>query len=364
MAKQKLDDLTRWHVWKEFSQKCNLCSEPIDLRTMDVDHLIPEAALKDARWPEVKGQMDIDDAFIHRPANWQCICKPCNGLKRDIFLPRPLLGVMVEKGKDREPRLKARIAKEKRRIKKVGYRALAAHAMRWGKFSSLKQVTIAQAVPQALRTLDISQYLGEDADRLRRRAVLDVSDPLVMIGPSGHVIEVCTAAGYKEARDKGYQVSGNDPSEQHTLVSILDAVDDLADYLVHFRFSPQSSLDDEQVSILDAAKLPVLIFEQVDQGSSVLDYLRTDRMAIKNMWYGGVEIEVEDGTRAEWEDGTQPGCVKVLTEIIRGDFDGDGDEEALVCVSDEGSWSQLNFHVLKLDPHYRIFNILELEHLQ
>ncbi len=94
MAKHSFTPFQRYAVYTVHGEKCYLCSKPIDLKTMEVDHIIPEqlldepdslmSVLQDFKLPE-----DFDLNSYH---NWLPACRPCNNEKSNlVFKPAPII---------------------------------------------------------------------------------------------------------------------------------------------------------------------------------------------------------------------------------------------------------------------------------
>lgn len=104
----------RFAVFTAHKEKCYLCTKPIDLQSMEVDHVIPEILLKDpAKLSEVLRLYGLEGTFnLNCPENWLPSCGPCNRSKSDtVFEPTPIIQLHLSKAKDKAPRVKELIEK-------------------------------------------------------------------------------------------------------------------------------------------------------------------------------------------------------------------------------------------------------------
>jgi 5-methylcytosine-specific restriction endonuclease McrA len=82
----------RYAVFTVHGEKCYLCHKPINLRTMEVDHLIPESLKDDpVRLAAVLVALGRQLNFnLNTYDNWLPACGRCNNEKRNnIFEPSP-----------------------------------------------------------------------------------------------------------------------------------------------------------------------------------------------------------------------------------------------------------------------------------
>src|SRR5688572_29425581 len=104
MAKRDFNDEERYAVYTVHGEKCYMCGEPIDLLSMEVDHIIPEKCLDD---PDglaaiLAGYGLPPDFDINSFANWLPSCKRCNNRKRDaVFNPTPMVQVELQRAADK-----------------------------------------------------------------------------------------------------------------------------------------------------------------------------------------------------------------------------------------------------------------------
>ena len=83
MDKRRFTPFERLAVFVTHDEKCYLCNRPLDLLTMEVDHVIPES-LQDnpKRLVEVVRLLGRPGDFdVNSYANWLPACRSCNGRK-------------------------------------------------------------------------------------------------------------------------------------------------------------------------------------------------------------------------------------------------------------------------------------------
>lgn len=109
MAKKAFSATERLAVYTAHGEKCYLCTKPIDLKTMQVDHIIPDSLEGTARLAEVLIQLGLPSTFnLQSYENWLPACGPCNNLKRDqVFEPVPIVLVLLTKAAERASKAQA-----------------------------------------------------------------------------------------------------------------------------------------------------------------------------------------------------------------------------------------------------------------
>lgn len=96
------------------SERCYMCSRPLDLKTMEVDHVIPESLQNDPdRLAEVLVAFGRPTTFsLDSYENWMPSCRTCNGQKQAlVFEPTPLIQAVLQKA-DSKAGEAARLAAE------------------------------------------------------------------------------------------------------------------------------------------------------------------------------------------------------------------------------------------------------------
>lgn len=99
MSKYNFSPHERHAVWTVHLEKCYMCTKPIDLQSMQVDHVIPESLLDSPQeMSSVLTSFGLPDNFnINSYSNWLPSCSSCNRKKSDsIFTPSPLIQVQIQ----------------------------------------------------------------------------------------------------------------------------------------------------------------------------------------------------------------------------------------------------------------------------
>lgn len=100
MAKYKFSAAERYAIYTTHSEKCYLCGEPIDLKSMHVDHIIPEELLSNKPLLETHLRLfGLPKNFgINTFSNWMPSCSPCNQRKSStIFNSTPIVQLELQK---------------------------------------------------------------------------------------------------------------------------------------------------------------------------------------------------------------------------------------------------------------------------
>ena len=100
MSTYKFSPAERAAIYSTHGEKCYLCSKPLNLKTMEVDHVIPESLLK--KPAELQAALKAfglpADFDLNSFANWLPACSPCNGTKNDlVFEPTPIVQVYLQR---------------------------------------------------------------------------------------------------------------------------------------------------------------------------------------------------------------------------------------------------------------------------
>ncbi len=110
MSTYKFSPAERAAIYSTHGEKCYLCGTPINLKTMEVDHVLPESLLEKPR--ELQAALNafgLPTSFeINAFENWLPACKPCNGAKKElVFEATPIIQVHLQRA-----RAKAQTAKQ------------------------------------------------------------------------------------------------------------------------------------------------------------------------------------------------------------------------------------------------------------
>jgi hypothetical protein len=107
MAKHAFTSHQRYAVFTAHGEVCYLCRKPIDLSSMEVDHIVPESISADPdRLRAVLVALGRRNDFdINSYENWMPSCRSCNRRKSDVeFEPSPIVQVLLQQAADAAPR--------------------------------------------------------------------------------------------------------------------------------------------------------------------------------------------------------------------------------------------------------------------
>jgi len=110
MAKRQFSDEERYAVYTVHGEKCYMCGEPVDLLTMEVDHVIPETLLEDRkRLATILTDYGLPADFnLQAWANWLSACSPCNNRKRSrVFNATPRIQLDLQIAAEKAPKAAA-----------------------------------------------------------------------------------------------------------------------------------------------------------------------------------------------------------------------------------------------------------------
>lgn len=107
MAKYQFSVHQKWAVFKVHGERCYLCRAPIDLRTMEIDHVIPESLLDGPeQLAEAIRSLGLPHDFdLNSFENWLPSCRNCNNQKRaKVFAAAPIMLDQFAIARDGAPR--------------------------------------------------------------------------------------------------------------------------------------------------------------------------------------------------------------------------------------------------------------------
>jgi hypothetical protein len=109
MAKKAFSAAERYAVYMAHGEKCYLCTEPINLKTMQVDHVVPESLEGTTKLAEALSLLGLPPTFdLQSFENWLPSCGPCNNLKSNqVFKPAPIVLALLQKAAERAPTAQA-----------------------------------------------------------------------------------------------------------------------------------------------------------------------------------------------------------------------------------------------------------------
>lgn len=110
MSKYPFSHAQRFAVYVTHDEKCYICNRPLDLKTMEVDHVIPEslAGTPDRLQEVFKSLGRPADFDVNSYANWLPSCRSCNGKKlATVFDPSLLIQMVLQRAADRFDKAKS-----------------------------------------------------------------------------------------------------------------------------------------------------------------------------------------------------------------------------------------------------------------
>jgi hypothetical protein len=108
VGKRGFSAVERWAVYTVHGEKCYMCPKPLDLRSMQVDHIVPESLLGEPEaLARVLKSLGLPSDFeINDYGNWLPAHSDCNNFKRATpFEPSPLIQMLLQKTKEKAERV-------------------------------------------------------------------------------------------------------------------------------------------------------------------------------------------------------------------------------------------------------------------
>jgi 5-methylcytosine-specific restriction endonuclease McrA len=99
MNKKKFSQAQRYAVFTIHGEKCYLCDEPVSLRDVEIDHVLPESLLHDpVRLSKILDDFGLPANFnLNSYQNWKPSHGHCNRKKLDqVFKPTPMIQLHLE----------------------------------------------------------------------------------------------------------------------------------------------------------------------------------------------------------------------------------------------------------------------------
>jgi 5-methylcytosine-specific restriction endonuclease McrA len=107
MNKRKFNEAERYAVFTVHAEKCWLCTKPVTLQDMEIDHIIPERLMEEpSELASVRTSLGLPDGFdVQSFENWMPACGPCNERKgSNTFEPTPLIQLHIQKAREKAPK--------------------------------------------------------------------------------------------------------------------------------------------------------------------------------------------------------------------------------------------------------------------
>jgi hypothetical protein len=99
LSRYQFTDAERYAVYTVHGERCYLCTKPLDMASMEIDHVIPEALIGSPQLPKILSSLGRPEDFkINGFENWLPSCRRCNGEKTKIvFEPSPIIQIRLQK---------------------------------------------------------------------------------------------------------------------------------------------------------------------------------------------------------------------------------------------------------------------------
>lgn len=113
VTKRGFSDHERYAVYVVHGEKCYICTRPLDLESMEIDHLVPERLLNQPlEFAKAVTDLGLSKGFdIQSCENWLPACGPCNRRKSSMPWSASLLVQQsLQRAKDRAERVRETIA--------------------------------------------------------------------------------------------------------------------------------------------------------------------------------------------------------------------------------------------------------------
>ena len=109
MTRKQFTDAERYAIFTVHGERCYMCGEPLDLLSMEVDHIIPSSL--GAEPDELRRVIEAfnlpADFELESFENWLPACERCNNRKRAlVFKPTPIVQVELQKAADKAAKTK------------------------------------------------------------------------------------------------------------------------------------------------------------------------------------------------------------------------------------------------------------------
>lgn len=105
MAKKNFSPAERYAVFTVHGEKCYMCTTPLDLSSMQVDHVIPEVLVDKPELTEILAAYSLPTTFdLQSYENWLPSCGRCNNLKKArVFRSTPRIQLELEIAAEKAP---------------------------------------------------------------------------------------------------------------------------------------------------------------------------------------------------------------------------------------------------------------------
>jgi hypothetical protein len=332
------DEIERTAIWLAYSKKCVYCGDLIQLRDLQIDHILPRSLNKDqAKLERLKIEYGLSSGFqIDSVSNYLPTHGRCNLRKRDKIFDESSARYYLKIAEDKIEAINRLISGLQLQAAKDSILASVRCAFDSGNVNLLdlmSAVSNVKGFPLSTRIEFVDgEWNGDDlagnVDGLLDRQILFGEtlsiDGVEFINASGSSIVIRTCREYRAARAAGYYAYTTFAMEME---AFLEAADAVLDAVSLARLPVISYLSNPHVGVADINLLPIGLlpwigpeYEEMIAGIKAL--------TLKELNLSG-EISIIDvsSTHLHFEF---RGCGAVIRELLRADLDGDGLEEILI----------------------------------
>lgn len=340
MAKQ-FSDIDRRAIWEAHGKRCAYCGDPLQFRTLFIDHVIPQSA-SGAPLDDLLQRCGLPNTFdIHSDLNLVPSCRRCNLLKGDKLFEPPKLILILELARSKTSKvgdLRTRYESEEHADAARIALSLAIakgavsldEAEHWlselgnqnGHFRLQQEIRLGDGKAlQRISKVDVNQLLDTPIEVNRGH-----EESLELVHDNGSKRSVRTCREYQRAIDEGFY--------PYTTYAIKIA-SDFKIPLAIFKAIQSSSVPEKsyvrspRVGVTDLHLMPITLapglswapeedkMAAFEGKNSLQDLVNDGTIRICRANQGLIVLETEDS-----------GCLYM--ELIRTDITGDGTEDILV----------------------------------
>lgn len=322
MPKFNRDPLARKAIWGANKKACQYCKEPILFPDLEIDHVVPEDARGNrSLFVELRLSEDYD---VDALSNLVPACGPCNNRKRERIIPELILMTLDSTNARLEKTLQI-LEKLKHEDTLARQRAHVISAIALGAVTpaELREWTTRDPILFQSVQLEEPMDFSDGSRRLIDRGELEQlwtapMDPVEL--QFGEMRLANSLKEYVELRKAGFEPPGNLPAKIANVVydgpiAVLQAIE-------LCRVPVESHIAIPRESIASLGRLPASVAavfdgeDEINESMSVLDLVNSGKCLISEIRPGHLRFEAFQGFH--W-----------ITEYLRTDLDGDGEEEIL-----------------------------------
>lgn len=331
-------EMERIAIWMAHSKRCAYCGELIDLRDLEIDHVIPESlAKRPAEFERLKSALGLSPGFsLNNPRNYLPTHRWCNSRKTGRVFNSSNIRYFLEIVDGKLAAVQSHVASLELEAVKATLVAAVRRAIETGNLNShelTNAVSEVQGLPLTTEIEFVDGRLEGHAFPREIEALLDRPilfgkttsiDGIELVNGSGTSTTIRTCREYRAAKAAGYYAGTTFAMKMEAYVgaanAILDAVTGAKVPMTSYVSSPHVGVAD--IGLLPPSVLPDVGPDHRDKiasfgKASLAELLLRNEISIIEVSSSRLKVEFF-------------GLGMVLTELMRADLDGDGIEEILV----------------------------------